>query len=593
MARSRAFDLGPRLVHGVLRGGELRLTGLEERTDVSLFAQPFDQLALGGGERGVGCGHGRDGALEDGLRLADAAARLGGGGPRRRVGGGAPLLSGSRGGLVPLGPGQRLLGGGDLRGGSGLGKRVHLLAADRARLAGLERAAELVRHLGMLRIHDGSARGFDDRERDREGFIRARERCGRRSGGRLPLLREGPHRRDLRLSARHLVARGPHVFDLAFVRLHQMFERTESFAVAVTRGDVGQLVLPLPADLLRLLAGGPRVRDSRSRIPRRGDRGPHVGGGGQSRDDLLQRLDPSGRCLGVARGRVPLLLEPFDLRSGGVQCRQPSLRRPSGRTRLVQPGSRVGHALAFLLERGQLHLHALQTGFRHTQRVVQPFEPEDALQDRVALGGRGLQELREAVLRQEHRAAERLEIHPQQLFDARVHVALERHRLHDVGVRLVGGEQLELMSRRPLAAERPDRAPHLAVHLEPQLHVRLVGQLMDQRLGRALHLRRLPVQRERDRVQDRGLPRADRADDPDQTPVAPIERGAAAVGAEAFHGQLKRSHRPPRERRGRARAGPRARPLRARAGRTRRRAPPTSDGPSPAGRVGRRRAAAP
>src|SRR4029077_15211044 len=95
---------------------------------------------------------------------------------------------------------------------------------------------------------------------------------------------------------------------------------------------------------------------------------------------------------------------------------------------------------------------------------------------------------------------------------------------------------------RPLAPDRTRCAPDLTVDLERQLHMRGVGELVDERAGLALHAWRLAVERERDGVQDRRLAGADRSDDADQPPAAEVDRHLVAVGAEPAERQLTRSH---------------------------------------------------
>ena len=349
--------------------------------------------------------------------------------------------------------------------------------------------------------------------------------------------------------------------------------------------DAGELGFAGRACLVRLAKDALRRGDPSAGVTRGRGRRLDVGLVRKRADDLGERGHAGDRRGGISLRGIALLLESLDLGAGRLERVQPFARSIRRRPRLVELLARLDDPFALLAEGRELQVDPLHVHLRHAERVVEPLEPEDALQHRVALGGRRLQELGEAVLRQQDGATERLEVHAEDLFDPLVHRALERHHLEDLRVGRVVGQQLELMPGRALAPERSHGPPHLPVHLEPELDVRLVGQLVDQRLRGALHLRRLPVQRERHRVEDRGLPRADRTDDRDQPPAAPIERDPLAVGAEPFDRQLKRSHRPPpRARRGRGRAARRARPRRAPAGSTRRTAPPRNGGPSPSDR---------
>src|SRR6266446_424181 len=112
------------------------------------------------------------------------------------------------------------------------------------------------------------------------------------------------------------------------------------------------------------------------------------------------------------------------------------------------------------------------------------------------------------------------------------------------------------MTRGPRSPEGPGRLPDPAVDLEPQPHVALVRELVDQRPRLALERGRLAVEGEHDRVEDRGLSRPDGSDDPDEPAPPPIEDLLGPVGAEPTERQLKRSHRPPRGSLGTRRAAP-------------------------------------
>ena len=90
---------------------------------------------------------------------------------------------------------------------------------------------------------------------------------------------------------------------------------------------------------------------------------------------------------------------------------------------------------------------------------VEPLVAEHALEHLVAVPVGRLQELREPVLGEQHRSAERREVHPQELHDPFAGRLLELDRLQDVGAGRVLRQPLELVpALAPPARGRAGRA---------------------------------------------------------------------------------------------------------------------------------------
>ena len=328
-------------------------------------------------------------------------------------------------------------------------------------------------------------------------------------------------------------------------------------------GERGEVADPFGGDIAgsigvaaSLGGGGGRIR--RRRHVAIGDRGreEHLVDRalvGKGRGDALhEREVVRGAFRSPARGR-DLGIERVDLRperDDGVAARRGFGRHAPRRVELC---ASLQQARAVGIERLDGRLGAGHPLPRGDERRVEPLVPEDALEHRVPRGIRGEQELGEPILGEQDRSPEGVEVHPQQLLDAVSDRSLLQHDLLVRGVGVVGLEAHQLHLALALALQDPGHSPGLAVHLEDELHVGGVRELIDEAPCLSLDARRLAEQSERDRVQDRRLAGSDRTHDPDEVAVAQVERGLVAVGAEPADRELTRSHRrPPPSCRGRA-----------------------------------------
>ena len=329
---------------------------------------------------------------------------------------------------------ERAVGRGDLGGGAGARDALDDPVAHRARLAGDQLAPELVRHLGMLGDVQGGfgfgANGLGGFERRRRRVERGarRRRCSREallSGtGCLHLLRGG-------LGGGRRLLDGPRFVIQLLDQCREGLEGGVSADALRDRLQLGAGDLPGVVGRRHLLLGEPDRVVGRRRV---------VGNLLES----LRRWERCGRRLQLRRpgpslSRFPerdvaCLREHVEPRTGRVEVRVSRRGRLGlgpcliqARTSLVQPG-------ALSRERLELELGAADPVFRRRQGGIEPLVAEHALQHGVALGRRRLQELREPVLREQHRAAEGVEGHPQQPLDPLPHRPLLQDRLQHLRV---------------------------------------------------------------------------------------------------------------------------------------------------------------
>ena len=153
----------------------------------------------------------------------------------------------------------------------------------------------------------------------------------------------------------------------------------------------------------------------------------------------------------------------LDLRSDRLE-----LGHATGRDLLRIP--RRGQQVPRLLDASQIRGQRLHLSPRigcsilgHLVGTVEALEAEHALEHLVALGRLRRQELGESVLGQQDRAAERPEVHAEQRGNSLVHRGLAGHVLETLRVRLVGGQQIELVAGLAAAPQAAHGPPHLAV----------------------------------------------------------------------------------------------------------------------------------
>ena len=549
------------------------LAFVQQRPRVAV-AEPVDQLALRRGERGLGRSRGvlARGELDhEGIDALGACGRLLDGGGRSR---GRSFLRSPRRALGRPCFRERAVGRRDLGGGAGARDAGDDPVAHGARLAGDQLAPELVRHLGML---GDVQRGFGlgptglgrsecrRRRVERGALRRRRSREAFLSGtGCLRLLRGG-------LGGSRRLFDGPR---LVIQLLDQCRESLEGGVSADALRDRLQLGA---GDLPRLVGRRHLLQCEPDRVVgRRGVVGNLL--------ESFRRWERRGRLLQLRRPRrslgrlterdVTRSREHVEPLSGRVQARVSRRGRLRLGPCLIQTRTGLVQPRALSRERLELELGVADPVFRRRQGGIEPLVAEYPLQHGVAIGRRRLQELSEPVLREQHRAAEGVEGHPQQPLDPLPHRPLLQDRLQHLRVVRVLREALEPVLALAPPAERTLGAPDLPVHLEQQLDVAAVLQLVDQRSRVALERWCLAVEREDDGVEDRGLPGADRADHSHEPPTSEVERRPAPVRAEPLHRQLTRTHRRPlRAPRGTTRAGPGVAPRPCPAGSSRRTAP--------------------
>ena len=398
--------------------------------------------------------------------------------------------------------------------------RRHSLVADGARLAGDELGAQ--RTCGVrvvctcsvrprprwLVLGDASARPPTPSARSR----RARRSAASRTAACSPPPRPRWRRRPARAPS------GALGLDHEVIVLGH--ERREGDLVADAFGDRRRM-----ASRLRRIGAG-RLRRARPRRPRACS---------TAVADVLGRVAPS-------LVRSPSAVGSDDRESADAARRRPppralaAPRRRRRRGRSTAPGplrarwlspsaARVafgdGELLSRVASREPSRSSASRSScrrghasFRGLERGVEPLVAEHALQHLVALRRRGLQEVGEPVLREQHRATERVEVHAEQLLDPLAHRLLSRDRL----------ERLPRRARRSRAARAGGltlpsrRSARVARHTWPSTskrsstwHSSLSWWISD--FVSRSNVGRLAVERERDRVEDRGLPGADRPDD--------------------------------------------------------------------------------
>ena len=337
-----------------------------------------------------------------------------------------------------------------------------------------------------------------------------------------------------------------------FVELfHQSLERAQLLAITQALAHLDEVGVGEFAGSLRLFHGRLRLLDGASGLGGGIEHGGDLLAGRQGVGDPSQFVDPAGGHVRIGPRCRLLGHELFDAGGTVFEGLQPGAGLLGEPASLLQPFAGLIDALALAGERFQGHRLPVEPALGGELGRIDLFEAEHTLEDLVAIGLRGLQEVAEPVLRQQHRSAERVEVHAEQMRDAFVDGAFHRDGLEHLGVGFVRGQVPELMTGLALALGRPYRLPDLSVDLERERDVRLGALLVDQGLGGRTDARRLAVERERDRIQDRGLPGTDGTHDAHQATITPIERGGTSVGAEALDRELTRTHRPlPRARRG-------------------------------------------
>ncbi len=560
------------------RLGGLLLAPAAARLDLALARRQLARLGLGPPLGPLGLARQAVGLGAQGGRVARRVGLVGQGqgavrgGPRARGGaglGGQPRDLGRRRrerGLGGLGrPGGRVEG-------RRLGSRTvpDRAAADRARVAGLEPGPQRRRGVGPVRavqMGPGRVGGLAGRAQGLLRGLRPARRGGLGAGGGLglggrggpalgggragqQLLPPGPALVHQRAQGRQGLAPRGELAGLALQGLAGARLGRAQVAQALGRAGQGRQ-LGRAAAVARALGvapglgrgqGGVGARQlALGRRDRRLDRGPparQLGppvGPGQRGQGRRQRLGPGpGRRLGDAgrlgpprqRAQRPGQRPPGRRRAGGSRGPRPRGRRV-GRQRLALARQHVGLGRGRRLRRLRRDPRALER--RHVEQLAQ---------DVVARPRRRAQELGEPALRQQHRAGEGAEGQPHD----RPGRLADRRLAHDPGLdRAVLVERLQQVARlgRLLAeaAGDPVAAPVLGEG-EPHL---AVGPPQREQLLRAGLLRRAAVEREADRVEQRGLAGAGVAGDHHQPQPRQVD-GLLVVGAEAGQAQLERAH---------------------------------------------------
>ena len=307
--------------------------------------------------------------------------------------------------------------------------------------------------------------------------------------------------------------------------------------------------------LLSLLPGHRELRASRLELPQDGlelaqvARGTHV----RLREPLDGRLGALHLVL-LAGGRL-LLTRPL-----GLERAQAALV-PLGL--LPSPPGFAGGRGGIRKEPRPLGLEVVErlaVAERELARLLarlgQLAEPEDALEDLGAVGGRGLEERLEPPLREDHGRGEAAPVEADEPRHLRVDRVLGVERRH----RRIG-QALELVRRRRVRAARGRaRDPiDVAVDREVELDAHRRRAVRDELLHAALVPRRRVVERVRDRLEDRRLARAGVPDDGDEAEVGEVDLALCAEAPQALDAQQPRSHEPrTRSRRSSSRSGSRA-----------------------------------
>ena len=304
----------------------------------------------------------------------------------------------------------------------------HRLCAHGAWVAGDQRSTQLVGHLGVSRVGEGVACLASVAA---VASVHAIVGLGRATPAASVASASGVARRAASRLGERRFALGAGVGGLlgelrgrARERSTSSLERAQLLAIAeplAHRGELGvgefaALARALvPAAALRLLDGarGPRWR----RRARRRDLLAGRQGGG----DAIQ-LRRSGSAAAAASASAVASWPRERLDAGRPSSKAFSARgsaRPSPRASSSR--SRASSMrLALAGERLEGHRLPVEPALGRELGRIEPFVAEHALQHLVALGRRGLQEVAEPVLRQQHRPAERVEVHAEQLLDALV-----------------------------------------------------------------------------------------------------------------------------------------------------------------------------
>ncbi len=264
---------------------------------------------------------------------------------------------------------------------------MNLLPADRARLARRERPTEFVRHLGVL--SRPSVRPARRRPPPSAAASASSARASVSAAASAASSLDASAARASSSSACARSATGLRRLDLrdvAFVRLHQARERPEALAVSEEGCDVGELGF-----------AGPRVASSASR------RTFSAAATQRRRHASAAAEDSTSASSGSAPAiSMSVAMRPFAEEASPPRHRAPSPgARPPGRptpapaavardrsaavARLVELRARLDDPLALLAERRELQVDPLHAHLRHAERLVEPLEPEHALQHLVAL----------------------------------------------------------------------------------------------------------------------------------------------------------------------------------------------------------------
>ena len=479
---------------------DLGLARRQEGSGISL-TEPVDELAPRGGELRVRrfrvFGRQRESAdrVLGGATRPGRPLRHGGRDPSRGVDGSAGFR------LRASGAGEGPVRRGDLRRGARSRTSRDQLFADGARFVGLQVTAKLSRHVGVTglvqrRLGSGGAVG---RGRER-GLVRTDPLRGLLGGavcgpGRSGRLVE-PH------GGSRCVPLGPFPCD------HLVVQTRDELGEPRERGSVSQPIRDGHEGRLRLGGLGRRLRLGRFEpcelagpLFGRADQGHHVITGRKGGHQFTECLHALGGRLHRPLGGGFGVSVRGDPRGRRLQSVVPRGRGRGGLGRLEEflPGPE--HPRSLDLEQDEVRLRSPCPILGELSRYLEALVAEHPLEDVVALPVRCSQELCEAVLGQQDGAAERIEPHAEQLLHTFAHRLVELDRLDHLSVGRVGVEPLELVTALALSAETPLHPPHLPVDLEDELHVRGVTELVDERPRVALERRRLPVQREGDRLQ--------------------------------------------------------------------------------------------
>ncbi len=295
------------------------------------------------------------------------------------------------------------------------------------------------------------------------------------------------------------------------------------------------------------------------------------------------RLDAFER-VGELRGDVVDAAGPLDVRQGRQVRLALAQAPPSGLDGGLEPVERPGlvpHRLGELLELLDPQRRRREVLIAHLRDLLQlrlegplrrgggvPFGarelldppigavPQEVLEDLAPVGGRGVQELGELALRQQHALGELVERQPHDPLGGGAHrrgaprerpaQALDElgvvGRVHPVRQLLQsghGGLDVAVLvasqdpGRHVVGARGGEHQPH------PPLHRRRGDRVLR---GVVAPPRRAPVQREAHRVEHRGLARAGGAGEREEVDVGEVERRGLGVGTEAVHVQAYRPH---------------------------------------------------